>query len=247
MDAILQSEKRLGNFTSSEIHRLVTIDGRTGKWKDANALTYINEKKRERRIGRSLDNESFSKACEWGKLLEYYVFQNVLGLEYKFQSQETLTHPTIDCWRGTPDALKYDGDKVISVVDLKCPFTLNSFLDFAECKTMEEIREEHKDGEKYYWQLVSNSILTNNNSAELILFCPREEVIPNIKSFAEEYNGELNLYWLFNAQQEELPYIPTGRDFYKSMYKFEFEIPQTDKDFLEEKILWASKLLGEKK
>jgi hypothetical protein len=243
MDAILQSPERLGKFTSSEIYRLVTVDKRSGKWNEKVATIYIQEKMREEKLRRSLDNETFSRACEWGKLVERFVFENVLGTEYRFQSNETISHREIKTWSGTPDALKFGKENI--VVDIKSPFTLNSFLDFFDCETIEDVREKHKDGEKYFWQLVSNAILTNVYRAELVVYCPYKSELTKIRELAEEMNGELNLYWLFNASDEELPYIPDGNKFYSNLKKIEFEIKKEDTDFLTEKIIYSTKTKGQ--
>src|SRR6185369_17941405 len=171
---------RVGNFTSSTIAAIMS-NGRSKGSLGAPALTYIEECNMERRLKRSLENDSNAKPLSWGKLVERRVF-DLLGLEYKLISENTLNHPDIDYWCGSPDAQKFDEGG--TVVDIKCPMTLKSFCQLVDSSypdnakdkdepryngtvAMDIIRERHKDGEKYYWQLVSNAILINAKFAEL--------------------------------------------------------------------------------
>lgn len=62
--SVLKNTLRHGNFTSSEIVALTT----KGKAKDSfgkPALTYIEEKNMERRLGRSITTESNAKPLVW--------------------------------------------------------------------------------------------------------------------------------------------------------------------------------------
>src|SRR6186713_1406515 len=119
---------RVGNFTSSEIVALTKTGSRPmteeekeahkkanpksrkttiESWPGEAAITYIEEKNMERRLGRSIDDEKSAKPLIWGKLLEGHVFDK-LGLEYTLSSTETIVHPTIPYWSGSPDGDKED-------------------------------------------------------------------------------------------------------------------------------------------
>src|SRR6185437_4228886 len=156
---MINNTPRIGNFTSSEIGALMSKD-RSGKGFGAPALTYIKETNMERRLGRSLTDEINARPLIWGKLLEGHVF-SLLGLEYTLSSTETISHPSISFWSGSPDGGNYQPAR--TVVDIKCPITLKSFCQLVDAYReggIEKVRDDHKDGEKYYWQLVSNAILT---------------------------------------------------------------------------------------
>lgn len=238
---------RGGNFTSSEISKLMEL-AKNGKDFGAPAITYIHEKNLERYLGRSIKNETNSRETNWGKLVEPYVFGEVLGTEYTYTSKETIKHPSIDCWAGSPDGCKSD-----TVYDIKCPFTPKSFamlvlplyLGFMGMDAMIAIRDgfehdgfkfkAHTDGEKYYWQLVSNAILTSKDFAELIIYMPYESELLPIR----QLNDQKLLDWL---SDDEIPALPND-GYFKNINIIRFEVPQADKDAITAKAISASGLL----
>lgn len=232
---------RIGNFTSSEIFKLMTV-AKDQKSFGKPALTYIEEKNMERRLQRSLTTEISSRPTSWGNLVELQAF-NLLGIDYKISSTETIRHPDIDFWAGSPDCEKFDEGK--TVIDLKCPLTLKSFCTLADCKTTDELRENHSDGEKFYWQLVSNAILTNSKFAELIVYVPYLSELEAIKDLASNFDGNQNkIAWIGFAEDKDLPYLIEGKDMhYKNLNIIRFEIPEADKKALTEKVIEAGKLL----
>lgn len=238
---MINNTARVGNFTSSEIAALTKL-AKDGKSFGTPAMTYISECNMERRLGRSITDEVNAKPLVWGKLLEGLVF-DLLGLEYILVSQETCVHNSIPYWSGSPDGVK-DFD---TVIDIKCPLTLKSFCQLVDplyqgldgIHAMTAIRETHKDGEKYYWQLVSNAILKNAPYAELIVYMPFYSELPAIRSAAE---GNKGAYWIWGASDDELPNLVEG-GYYKNLNVIRFEVPQEDKDYLTERVMAAGKLL----
>ena len=124
---------RNGRFTSSGISAL-TSNGKAKGTFGKPFFTYVEEKYFETKLKRRLDNESNAKPTSWGKLVERHVFDQ-LGTEYNLVSKDTIVHPTIELWAGSPDLEKYDDGK--TVCDIKCPMTLNSFCTFYECTTID--------------------------------------------------------------------------------------------------------------
>lgn len=237
----MNQQQRTGRFTSSTISALLST-AKDGISFGKPALTYINEKRMERRLGRSLSTETFSSATSWGQLLEKYCFalSGLLGIEYQLQSQETLLHPIYgDFWAGSPDCTKHGETE--DICDIKCPYTLKSFCTFADCNGIHEVREKHPDGEDYYWQIVSNCCITGATYGELIVYCPYYSELLDIQRLALNMN-EKRFNWIANADIDTLPYIPNGGH-YKNLYIFRFEVPQADKDLLTAKVVEASKLL----
>lgn len=104
---------------------------------------------------------------------------------------------------------------------------------------MNIVRDKHKDGDKYYWQLVSNSILNNTRYAELIVGVPYYSEMPKVKMLAD---GNPDCYWIAMAGDDELPFLPDG-GYYKNLNIIRFEVPKEDKEFLTNKVIEASKLL----
>ena len=272
------SKIRNGNFTSGEIVALLSMGTRdmtedeikshkfnnpTSKkktidcWPGKAAVTYINQCNMERRLGRSLDNELDSKPTNWGKFIEPLLFM-MLQEEYTYNSSETLVHPDYEMWVGTPDGFKMVKRK--TVVDAKCPFTLESFCNlvnplyegFEGINAMNALRNgytdkmglfhpAHKDAEKYYWQLVSNACIDDCVDAELIVYCPYESELPVIQSQAVE-SGNPSAYFITNGNEKTLPNIPDD-GFYNNINIISFEIPQFDKDLLTETVKKAQQFL----
>ena len=250
MESITENINRIGRFTSSEIHNLLSVNVKKDGFGKP-ALTYINEKAMERRLGRSIDTESNARPLTWGKAVEKYVHEYHLPTSYSYCSSETIAHPEYgDFWAGSPDHIKYD--EGTTVVDIKCPITLKSFCTFADLwddahnknfSPALDLLQQHPDGEKYYWQLVSNSILLNAKYAELVVFCPYKKELQSIRDFVSKIDGDQAPYfWIDRSRDSELPWIP-GNGYYKNLYVFRFEVPQADKDLLTAKVIAASKLL----
>jgi hypothetical protein len=241
--SILQNEARIGNFTSSEIWKLTTKD-RSGKGFGKPALTYIKQKKYERRSGLPLSNETNAKALSWGNFMESIVFEK-LGTQYVHSSQETVAHPKYPFWVGSTDGFKEVSNR--AVIDFKNPLTRLSFFDLVEPiilglngnEAMDYICENHDDGIKFKNQLVSNACIHDCDYAELIIHMPFKSEIPNIKAEAE---GDPKMMWLTWALENEIPFINDG-GFYKDVYTIAFEVKKEDKDFLENCVLKAASLL----
>lgn len=247
---MIHSVKRIGNFTSSNIEKLMSDGKKSGEYGKP-YYTYIQEKNMERRLGRSLNDIASAKPLIWGKFLEARAFE-LLGMEYRLVSQDTIQHPLYDYWSGSPDGIKLNPN---TVIDIKCPMTLKSFCKFVDCITLNpdgsmngtltinKIRAMHDDGEKYYWQLVSNAILTNSNSAELIIYLPYKSELQEIRDYCEETDMAPNkIAWIAFAEDDDLPYLLDG-GFYKNIYTFNFEVPENDKRLLTDRVITAGKHL----
>lgn len=228
---------RAGNFTSSEIGALMK-EGKAKGSIGAPALTYISEKNMERRLGRTLKNDVDARACDWGNLCEGLVLE-MLGIEYSTQSKKTIKHPDFDFWFGTPDSICYE--EYNTVADVKCPFTLKSFCQLVDGwkeDGIQGIRDNHKDGDTFYWQLVSNAILTGCKEGELIVFCPYQSQVSSLFQLGmDKYN------WLNYVDMDDVPWLPEDNGYYKNLNKFRFPIPDADKLALHNRVVEASKLL----
>lgn len=243
MGDINNSMYRVGNFTSSEIHNLTTLN-RKGDGFGAPAITYIEETNYKRLLDRSLNTETNSKPTSWGNLCEGLVFDK-LGIDFTYSSQLTDMHPTIDYWAGSKDGTRECAER--SVIDIKCPFTLKSFIQLVKplydgltgMDAMNKVREVAKDGDKYYWQLVSNAIINGCDWAELIIYCPYKSELPEIYALAE---GNPDVKWLAYSSDSELPYLKDG-GYFKNLNIIRFKIPQEDKDFLTKQVLKAGEML----
>jgi hypothetical protein len=238
--SLIGDDPRAGNFTSSEIVRL-TANGKEKGSFGVPFYSYIEEKKMERRLNRSLTEDIFAKPLSWGNLCEGYVFK-LLGPDYKPCSKTVIHHPTIECWKGTPDAQTTE-----TVIDVKCPQTLKSFcilVDSWKKGGINLVRKNHNDGDKYYWQLVSNAILTKSKYAELVVFAPYQSELDAIREMAQNFDGnhQSRFMWIASASDDELPFVIEG-GYYKNLYTMRFEVPTEDKLFLHSRVESAREFL----
>lgn len=249
MKSITLNPKRFGNFTSSEIFKLMS-NGRAKDTFGKPYYTYISEKNIERRLGRSIQDDVTARPLSWGTLLEDVVFK-IIPTDYKLCSSETVDHPIIKFWKGTPDAEKFDKGK--TAVDIKCPMTLKSFcalIDLFRLGGMDAVRNghgnipKHPDGEKFYWQIVSHACLLDAEHGELIVYCPYQEELEPIREYARRYEGpaQHRFFWIDLAQDEEMPHLIKGGH-YENLNVLRFEIPKEDKALLTNRVLQAGKEL----
>jgi len=210
--------------------------------------TYVEECIMERFFKHSLENDMEVKAMQWGKLCEPIV-HNKLSNDYILQSEETEIHPIHKEWRGTPDGRKTD-----TITDIKCPLSRKGFYNLVKRlyhfdgldvvkkrnidgnEVIQQIRKDSKEGEKYYWQLVSNACILGAKYAELIVFMPYYEELEEISL----YNSQLtDPFWLVaRAKDGELPYIDKETRI-ENINIIRFEVPEEDKLFLESRVVLA--------
>lgn len=239
MNTIILNEARVGAFTSSEIWKLMTNNkAKTGMGEKG--LTYIEEKKIEKRLGRSLETEAHSRVMAWGTFLESRVF-DLLGLEYKITSKETFTHPFIEGWAGSRDLL-VEGQKI---GEIKC-YQLKKFCQYTDAILSKDVTRIREDFPAEYWQMVSNSIISQVPNAEAITYCPYRDELKEIREAAENYPfaDQWKYRFIAEAQDHELPFLIEGNH-YKNLNVFEFEVPEEDKEALTARVKLALTLLKE--
>lgn len=223
------SNTRHGNFSSSEIHKLMT-NGKSELFGKP-ALTYIEEKRFEMRLGRAIKNEHADRDALWGTLVETYVNDSHVGLDFKLASTERLAHSEIPHWTGAPDLISDD-----CVGDIKCP-QLKNFCVLSEICLAGDVFELKTSFPAYYfWQLVSNAILTDVDYAELIVFCPYQRELEAIRQMAFEADGKFK--WIFYASDDELAYLPEN-SFYKNVARLRWKVAETDKQALTDRVKFA--------
>ena len=250
--SILQNTLRIGNFTSSEAFKLTKKD-KSGKGLGEPAIRYIMQTNDERMLGECIDEEADAKPLQWGKLIEPMVHDK-LGLEYTFCSDITKAHPTIPYWVGSKDGTREIAERTI--IDYKAPTTKTSFVGlvrplyqgFTGYDAMIAIRDgytyngfkypKHKDGEKYFWQQVSNAIIDDVEWGELIVFMPYQRELIEVQNLI----GDDRRYnWITNNPDA----VPCLKDdsMFKNLNIIRFKIPQSDKDFLTECVTAAGAYL----
>jgi len=255
------SNVRVGRITSSEIVAL-TKNGRAKGEPGAPFYTYVQECIMERFFKQSLENKVEVLAMNWGLLCEKIVHE-LLGLQYQFHSNVTFVHPKYPEWVGSPDGsiekeiLK---KKVIdTATETKCPLTRKAFYNLVSelydfdgltvtkkknidgNDIIQRIRENSNEGEKYYWQIVSNACILGANYGELIVFMPYYEQLETI----HEFNNSLDesFWFVARAKEGELPFIYKESGI-ENLNVIRFKIPLEDKQFLEERVKKAIELIN---
>ena len=233
--SITTIQSRAGNFTSSQIYKLMTND-RKGTGIGSAGLTYINQKRREAKLGRQLQSEINTHAITWGKFLQHRVTNVLLDIGCKPTKDIRRIHPLISNWTGAEDYLRDD-----AIGEVKC-FELDNFTFTHDCATAgyETLREECPD---IFWQLVSNAILCDKPKAELVLYVPYQSELSAIREEAESIDDH-RFSWIKFASDDEMPYLIQGHH-YPNLSKFTCNIPESDRLALTNRVLMAVKMLGE--
>jgi hypothetical protein len=155
-----QKQFRIGRFTGSEIHKLMSAKGigKTGE-------TYIFEKAAEFLTGEPIKPEFTAQSTQWGidhELEAQLYFQSATGLI--IDKCDTLDNGSIV---GTPDGLI---KSELCGFEIKCPFNssnhLRNFL-MSGSSDLEDLRPE------YYWQIVAYMWLTGYNKWKFCSYDPR--------------------------------------------------------------------------
>jgi hypothetical protein len=234
---IIENKERECNFTSSKIFHL-TKPGKGENGFCATALTYIEEKNLERKLGRSIDTGAYSRDMAWGTFLEKRVFDK-LEYGYELVSDKTVVHPSIKYWSGSTDLI-FPQKKI---GEIKCyqPKNFAKYTDVLLLKNIELLKTEFP---QEYWQIVSNSIINKVLIGEAISYMPYQSELAEIREMAEYMDSPDQWKYRFIAESEDssLAYLPDN-GYYKNLNRFEFEVPQEDKDFLTERVKLAGSML----
>jgi len=208
----------------------------------AGGLTYIRQKRQERKRKRSLQLDPHSRSIAWGDLMELRVYE-LIGLEYEIQSKETTLHPKIPNWSGSTDLI-VPGKKI---GEIKC-YQPEKFCDYADVLLAQDIEAFREDFSEEYWQIVSNACIHQVPVGEALLYIPDDSEAKEIAEFAYEWLGDDS--WKYRYIYEEilandlhkLPFQPRDSE-YPCLVQWEFEIPKEDTKYLEGRILEANQLL----
>ena len=262
----MEEEKRIGNFTSSEIYKLIPMGSvpmtkeelaeykilnpkSRKRNKDAGfsdlGKTYIKQKRNELLMNRTSSVQINTKPLKWGSLMEVVLFQKKeLGLDYRMAHKLTIIHDKIPHFSGTPDLIQLG----VKIGEIKSYYPDN-FCNMSLCLLQKDIELFKSEFPKEYWQCISNAILCDVDRAEIIVFMPYKDELIDIIEQVEQTNllegNNLNPtdYWfLANDDIETLPFLPNDSKI-KNINRFEFEVPKNDKEFLISRIKEAGKIL----
>ena len=176
---------RLGKFTASRIGELMGKNSANGTF-TAGAMSYIEDLAGEIITGKRSDQEIFTKAIDWGNAHEPEAIDEVAGILGKpaMRHNETgTTHFIIlndEYTSCTPDALlcetdpehilnKEENSLKVSPLEVKCPFTFNSFIKLYRAQNPADLQEINKD---YYWQILSQMLFTKSLKGYFAVYHP---------------------------------------------------------------------------
>lgn len=158
---------RLGRFTSSEIHKLMTDPTAAAKKLGENlsvgAKTYVLQKAAERITGEP-SGDVYSRAIEWGKENEPFarqLLESSLGVKYEVPG----FIPYGDYAGGSLDGLCADG-----ICEIKCPANPENHLRNLMLKDSSDLFNLHPD---YWWQIQSNLLFSEMDLGLFASFDPR--------------------------------------------------------------------------
>jgi hypothetical protein len=231
----MDNSKRTGFFTSSQMSRL-TASLKSGKPSSA-FNTYVNEVYLETQMKRPCNLQVKTIPMKWGNLMECVLF-NILGLDYKMTHQQSIKHPIYsDNWSGTPDLIK-EGFKIGEIKS----FQPKNFAELSLCIAKKDIDLFKTEFPKEYWQCVSNAVLCELANAEIISYMPYfdelEEIIEKVEDTNFLESNGLNpqdYYFLIQGDIEGLPYLPKDSKI-ENITRFEFVVPEEDKEFLTKRV-----------
>lgn len=162
-------KQRRMHFTSSEIEVFCKPKGLGDL-----AMTYIYDTISEIITDFEFDPDSFeTKATLHGKTYEplakevYAKMKNVIVEEAEF-----VEHHDFKYWGGSSDGKVYDngtGDD-FGIVEVKCPFVSGNHLKHMRITSVKYFKDNFP---KYYWQCMSNMIISNVQYCDFISFDPR--------------------------------------------------------------------------
>lgn len=246
----MNNKERVGHITSSKIY-LLLANGRSKSPITSNtwskpALTYFQQKRIERKLGKCIDTNGYSRPMAWGNFMEYVVFSH-LGLEYKIVSQQSEEHhdPEFkDIWSGSKDLFVPN----VKIGEIKC-YQLEKFCLYTDAITApitktftfdDKLENLRTNFTQEYYQMVSNAIINKVNKAEAITFAPFESELEDIRDLVRNYEGPDK--WKYRFIEEEDPdNLPVLKDggHYNNLNIFEFTVPEQDKQLLTEKVRLA--------
>ena len=163
---------RLGKFTASEIGNLLTESKKKDEVFGATAKTYIHKKIHEILSGETKELPSMA-SLEWGKSLENeaimvyeaqtgFKVENLGGANPKFFEFGERSG-------GSPDGL-IESDKGQGVLEVKCPYTGETMIDYLLFNTGADLLAYNKN---YYAQVQFNMVCTNTNWSNWVAYDPR--------------------------------------------------------------------------
>lgn len=165
--------KRLGKFTSSEIHKLMKGGRSKSQLFGQGALTYIEEKIAEIITGEAKELEG--KALEWGAANELDAITLFSQQHNEVVEFFGVGNPEFFAWNnvsgGSPDGLT-----PTAVIECKCPFNSANHIGFliaSKLPNSEQTEWLKENWPEYFYQVQFNMLCCKREKAYLVSYDPR--------------------------------------------------------------------------
>ena len=158
--------KRCGKITSSEVYKIIP-EGRKDTFTQS-GKSYIKLKAAEY-LTQEPNQRPTTYAMEWGNSHEFEAIlelQRRIGKEIEyFGNGNPYFLEGSRFYGGSPDGVLED-----YVIEVKCPFNSNEHLEHLLMNTHEDLKDYAPE---YYWQIVSNMVLSKKSKAMFVSYDPR--------------------------------------------------------------------------
>lgn len=179
-------EERLGRFTSSEIHKLMTGGSRSMTQEELEArskgnrrttvdvefgdtaINYILDKLGEIKSG--ISSETIDNyATAWGKEYEPAArMQYERSQHVEVEQVGFIRHEQYEYYGGSPDG-KTSFCGLRACIEIKAPVRYCIHYQHCKIKTLDQLKAEFKE---IYWQCMSNILLTHSTFCDFISYHP---------------------------------------------------------------------------
>lgn len=166
-------QQRLGKFTASEIHKLMSKGRAKDQYFGRGAMTYIKTKVAEIITGERTPDVS-TNAIEYGRSMEPEAFEffqlmypDIEAVHFGISVPEFYAFG--DFAGGSPDGLTINGLQ-LGIIEIKCPYNSANHVEHLLLKSAEDLKDYSPE---YYYQVQANLLFTEREIAYFISYDPR--------------------------------------------------------------------------
>jgi hypothetical protein len=195
-------EIRVGKFTGSEIHKLITPPKDKAKQLSETALDYIQDKVAEVLTGQSKP-QAYAYSMMWGKDKEDEAREMFIS-KTGFDVERVGFFCYTDHAGGSPDGLVNED----AIMEIKCPYDSSKMIDYLMLNDVYDLKGNFKD---YYWQMQANMLFTGRSKGHFVAYDPRmikpEHQMKHLVIDASEADQNLLIEKIKLAVEEKLSLI----------------------------------------
>ena len=207
MEILPWQTARKGRFTASSMYKLFTqpktVKDREAGYLSETAKSYIEEVAIEELTG--FRKEFSSAATDHGNQYEteaFHWFSEATGLMFDFTGK--TFYPIGQNSGASPDGVLYDAMEVISVADVKCPFSPISFFEQKEMAMSCAGNKTQGVPPAYFYQLQTQMLATGAKSSFLVRYLSNNLNFSDGSSLAINLPLTARLFWTEVQADEEI-------------------------------------------